>query len=177
VYWFRGRIFWAFVINCDLINNNNSTISKERTCTLHVLCQLEVKYSTVLVFVTECNVLTESKTMLFQTRVNTHFFVPMWGTILKSSQAFYGHPVYMRLRTIPHLSCNRKKWRRHVFNIKKRKASTCLVVPGDPSRLGTLIYVVTVGTWRMCVNVYYTYVVVSVVSRSECRTNSQCEDW
>jgi len=46
----------------------------------------------------------------------------------------------------------------------KRNASTCLLAPGDPSRLGTPIYVVRVGTWRMRVNVYYTYVVVSVVS-------------
>ena len=28
VHWCRHRTFWAFVVNCDLINNNNSTVIK-----------------------------------------------------------------------------------------------------------------------------------------------------
>lgn len=32
--------FWASVVNCDLINNNKSTLVKFATCNVNVLCQL-----------------------------------------------------------------------------------------------------------------------------------------
>jgi hypothetical protein len=37
---YRGRTFWAFVANCDLINNKNSTVMKLGTCILNVFGQL-----------------------------------------------------------------------------------------------------------------------------------------
>jgi hypothetical protein len=37
---FRWRIFGAFVVFCDLINNKNSTVMKLGTCIVNVLCQL-----------------------------------------------------------------------------------------------------------------------------------------
>ena len=44
VYSFRWRPFWAFAVNCDLINNNYSIFTKFWTCPVNVLCQLYVKY-------------------------------------------------------------------------------------------------------------------------------------
>jgi hypothetical protein len=40
VHWFRWRTLWAFVVNCDLINNKNSTVIKLGTSTVNVLCHL-----------------------------------------------------------------------------------------------------------------------------------------
>jgi hypothetical protein len=40
VSWFRWRIFSTFVVNCDLINNKNSTVIKLGTCTVNVLYHL-----------------------------------------------------------------------------------------------------------------------------------------
>jgi len=34
------RIFWAFVVNCELINNENLTVLKSGMCIVSVLCQL-----------------------------------------------------------------------------------------------------------------------------------------
>jgi len=38
VYWLRWRKFWASVVKCDLINNNNSTAIKFGTCIVNVIC-------------------------------------------------------------------------------------------------------------------------------------------
>jgi hypothetical protein len=45
------RTFRAFVVKCDLINNDNSTVIKERTCTAKVLCYLQIKYYIVNAFI------------------------------------------------------------------------------------------------------------------------------
>lgn len=41
-------------MNCDLMNNKNSTVIKLGTCTVNVLCQVLVKYYTVEVLIFEC---------------------------------------------------------------------------------------------------------------------------
>ena len=50
MHWFRKRTFWAFAMNCDLINNKNSTVIKFGTCNANVWRQPEVKYHVVKVF-------------------------------------------------------------------------------------------------------------------------------
>ena len=37
IHWFRWRPFWSYVVNCDLINNKNSTLIKQWTYTVNVL--------------------------------------------------------------------------------------------------------------------------------------------
>jgi len=49
VHWFRWRIFWAFVVNCDLIYSTNWTVVKLRTCIVNVLYQFYVKYYAIKV--------------------------------------------------------------------------------------------------------------------------------
>ena len=44
VIWFRRRTFWAYFVNCDLINNNKTTVVKLGTCIVNVLSQGHVKY-------------------------------------------------------------------------------------------------------------------------------------
>lgn len=41
--WFRLRIFLIFIVNCDLINNTNSTVIKLETSISNVLSQLLLK--------------------------------------------------------------------------------------------------------------------------------------
>jgi hypothetical protein len=40
-------------VNCDFLNNNNSIIIKLETCIVNVLCQMQVKYNIVSVFIVE----------------------------------------------------------------------------------------------------------------------------
>jgi len=40
VHWYRWRIFWEFVVNCDLINSEDSTVIEVRTCSVNVWCQM-----------------------------------------------------------------------------------------------------------------------------------------
>lgn len=55
IQWFRWRKFWEFVVNCDCINYNNSTVIKLETCVVNVLWQLCAKCYIVKVFVAECD--------------------------------------------------------------------------------------------------------------------------
>ena len=55
VYWFRWRIFWAFFVNCDLINNKSSTVITFGTCAVNVWGQLELKCCLVKVFIAARN--------------------------------------------------------------------------------------------------------------------------
>jgi len=54
MHWFICRTFWAFILNCDLINNN-STVIKLGTCILNALCMIYIQYYIVKVFIVECN--------------------------------------------------------------------------------------------------------------------------
>ena len=38
--WFRQSKFWAFVVNCELINSKKSTVIRFRTCVVNVVYQL-----------------------------------------------------------------------------------------------------------------------------------------
>jgi len=38
--WFKGRTFWAFVLNCELITSKNSGVIELEMCIVCVLCQL-----------------------------------------------------------------------------------------------------------------------------------------
>jgi hypothetical protein len=58
-------IFWAFVVNFDLINNKNSTVVKMGTCNETVLCHVEVKYYTLQIFIVERNLSIKLKTHSF----------------------------------------------------------------------------------------------------------------
>jgi hypothetical protein len=40
VHWLRWSSFWIFVVNRDLINNENSTVIKLGTCIVNILCYL-----------------------------------------------------------------------------------------------------------------------------------------
>ena len=39
VHWFKLRVFSAFVVNCGLVNNKNTTVIKLRTCTVNYYVQ------------------------------------------------------------------------------------------------------------------------------------------
>jgi hypothetical protein len=39
-HWFTHRTFWAYVVNCDLVNVKNTKGLKLGTCIINVLCQL-----------------------------------------------------------------------------------------------------------------------------------------
>lgn len=49
VHLFWWKTFWEFVVNCDLVNNNNSAFIKMGTCVVNVLYQLSIKYYMVKV--------------------------------------------------------------------------------------------------------------------------------
>ena len=49
VHLFRWKTFWEFVVNCDLVNNNNSAFMKMGKGVVNVLYQLSVKYYMVKV--------------------------------------------------------------------------------------------------------------------------------
>jgi hypothetical protein len=54
-------------VNCDLINSKNLTIIKLGMCTVNVLlCQLQVKYYMVKLFIVECN---------FYVKLSNHSFL------------------------------------------------------------------------------------------------------
>jgi len=55
VHWFRWRIFWAFVVNCELINSTNWTVVKLGTCVVNALYQFYVKYYVIKVLTFDCN--------------------------------------------------------------------------------------------------------------------------
>jgi hypothetical protein len=40
LHWFRWRIFWASVVNCNLKSNKNLTVTKFWACAVNVSCQL-----------------------------------------------------------------------------------------------------------------------------------------
>ena len=44
VHWFKYRTFREFIVNCDLLNSNNSSFIELGKCTVNVSCQLSVKY-------------------------------------------------------------------------------------------------------------------------------------
>ena len=72
VHWFRRRTFSAFFVNCDFINNKNSTFVKFRTWIINVLRQLYVTYWIDEVFTVQPTQLN-SKTTHFCKYVCTNF--------------------------------------------------------------------------------------------------------
>lgn len=79
MHWFTSRTFWAFILNCDLINNN-LTVIKLRTCTLNALCMIYIKYYIVKVFIVECNFSIKYKNHPFSDTCSYElfFFILMW---------------------------------------------------------------------------------------------------
>jgi hypothetical protein len=63
---------WALNVNCDLINSNNSTLTKVGTWTLNVLCPLQVKCYINRVFINVCKLSLTLKHQYSETNV-MHF--------------------------------------------------------------------------------------------------------
>ena len=73
VHCFRRRTFGALVVNCDLKNHTSSTVTKVGKCTADVLCQVNVSYYAVTVFIFECDISANSKTTHFGIHVKRFF--------------------------------------------------------------------------------------------------------
>ena len=95
--WFTWRIFWAFVANCDVTNNKNSSVIKLGRCTVNVLRQLYLKYYTVKVFIVECNISIKRKNHWFPDIClrDLFFFVLVWRTYSWSSSKHFRHILCM----------------------------------------------------------------------------------
>jgi len=86
---------WAFVVICDLTTSNNSTLAKLVTCTVNVLCPLEVEYYTGRVFIIECNLSITLKIRSFPYIFLREGSAPsdVQKSLLNSIQAVHIHPV------------------------------------------------------------------------------------
>jgi hypothetical protein len=73
VHWFGWMIFWAFMVNCSLINNKNWTVIELGMSVVNVLCQLQVKHYILTVFTVISNLSVKLKTTQFWTYVYTNF--------------------------------------------------------------------------------------------------------
>lgn len=81
VRWLTWKTLRAFVVNCDFINENISTVTKFGTRILTLCCQKKVKYCMIKVFSVKCNVLVELQNLTFPTKVYLNvFLVLMWWT-------------------------------------------------------------------------------------------------
>ena len=56
VHWLKWMIFGAFVLNCDLLDNMNTTAVKFGTSVSNGLCQSQLESHIVKLFIAQCNI-------------------------------------------------------------------------------------------------------------------------
>jgi hypothetical protein len=100
--WIRALIqaehILASVVNFDSINNNTSKILNLETCTVNVLCQLELKYYIVKVFILDVIVQLYSKYSL-PDKCLYQLFVLMWRPRYWSLSKYFRYTLYTVLFT------------------------------------------------------------------------------
>jgi hypothetical protein len=91
VHSFRWTTFWAFVVNCDLIDNKNSTVIKLGTCAVNVLCQLWTNYYVKYRLLNVMFQLNSKTTHCWSCLHKGFSFVVMWRTHSRRFSKNFGY--------------------------------------------------------------------------------------
>jgi hypothetical protein len=86
-------------VNCDLINNKNSTLIKLETGIVDILCQLKVKYYIFIVLIFECIISIKIKIHPFLDILLYEYCFDVGNSLLKYVQHFR-YTLYSRFTVV-----------------------------------------------------------------------------